>query len=68
MDKEVLDLPRAELQFCAECPTCHETFKLKLRLQAPFIANCTYCRHPFLVVAPPPQTVAENNEPFALAE
>lgn len=36
MDKEVLNLQKAELQYCVKCPTCKETLKLKTDL-LPFV-------------------------------
>lgn len=63
MDKEVLNLPKAELSYCVECPTCKEKFTVN-SVETPFVQNCVFCKHLFMVVE---QEAKEKNRALALA-
>lgn len=64
MDKELLNLPEAELQYCVTCPTCREKFNVN-PAETPFVQKCVFCKHSFLVAAQ--KKAKEKNKAFALA-
>lgn len=50
MNYEVQKLKKVELQYCVQCPTCNEIFKVKPR-EKMFVQTCVFCRDSFQVVA-----------------
>ena len=50
MNHETKDLQKVELQYCVQCPTCNETFKIKPD-ECSFTQTCVFCRSQFQVVA-----------------
>ena len=50
MNPEAQKLKKVELQYCVECPTCNEIFKVKPRDGA-FVQTCVFCRDSFQVVS-----------------
>jgi hypothetical protein len=49
MSQETQKLKKVELQYCVECPTCNEIFKVKPP-ERTFIQTCVFCRDSFQVV------------------
>ncbi len=59
MNQETKELRKVELQYCVQCPTCNETFKIKPHERS-FTQQCVFCRNRFQVVAKRNQKKVDN--------